>query len=553
MQLTDLKRGYLITYKERLKEREILVNLMTNVRDRTELCVYPSEMLAPSKLMSTIRFLEVPEDAKYIKPYPKNMLPESLLQDPVHLWRAESGIELVHREPDVYEMIRVWRNWLLMTDEQKAESDKKSKEFFNVTNDENFRYLLSSSKSKRIYGYPKNGDIISVSVETENRGVVAYVSNVTDTSFDITYLDNGNQRIVGETDEFELKTGDCANAVSPCRTTVGRFLLNQMLLSEPFGDLIPYINGPIDPGDVGKLIAKEMLKRDKSRITVESIKKYADALYYIGHFTELCVPTYSRAALSTDPAVAKRKKELIEEHKDELDDPRVLAAIEDELIKMDKDYLKDDKVMRFYGPLGGKPFNICRKKMYLAVGGIEAFSKNAGEYEFLQRSLSEGWESSDMSTIGNEIRKGSFNRGHETQKGGAQTKYLTRVFQDLRVQPGSDCKTHRGILTDFNKYPFKDYNGQYIWYKDKWTLITPENVSDFKPGVYKLRSPMYCEMEGSICEKCAGETLAFLDNRQIAILAIEISSTFLTMSLKAMHGTKLTTYDLKDINKYIIS
>ena len=66
----------------------------------------------------------------------------SLIDDPAHKWRMETGIELVHQEPDVEELRRIWANWLLMTPEQKAESDAKSVELFGKTNAEHFGELL---------------------------------------------------------------------------------------------------------------------------------------------------------------------------------------------------------------------------------------------------------------------------------------------------------------------------------------------------------------------------------------------------------------------------
>ncbi|MFH0846095.1 MAG: hypothetical protein V1851_01700 [Patescibacteria group bacterium] len=59
---------------------------------------------------------------------------EFLLSDPVHLWRAETGIELIHKEPVREEQERIWKNWNEMIDEMKQESDKKSLEIFGIDN-----------------------------------------------------------------------------------------------------------------------------------------------------------------------------------------------------------------------------------------------------------------------------------------------------------------------------------------------------------------------------------------------------------------------------------
>ena len=59
---------------------------------------------------------------------------ERQLTDPVHAWRAETGIELIHKEPTRDEQLRIWSNWNEMTDDMKRESDRKSIELFGVDN-----------------------------------------------------------------------------------------------------------------------------------------------------------------------------------------------------------------------------------------------------------------------------------------------------------------------------------------------------------------------------------------------------------------------------------
>lgn len=77
----------------------------------------------------------------------KNRYPEKadrLLNDPVHLWRAKTGIELIHKEPTLQEQERIWSNWKLMTENQKVESDKKCIEFFGMTNEEHHEKIIDS-------------------------------------------------------------------------------------------------------------------------------------------------------------------------------------------------------------------------------------------------------------------------------------------------------------------------------------------------------------------------------------------------------------------------
>lgn len=79
--------------------------------------------------------------------YPENVA-EKILGDPVHLWRAETGIELIHKEPDIEEQKRIWKNWQEMSEEQKKISDVKSIEFFGLKNEENNKIIMEGWENK---------------------------------------------------------------------------------------------------------------------------------------------------------------------------------------------------------------------------------------------------------------------------------------------------------------------------------------------------------------------------------------------------------------------
>ncbi len=78
----------------------------------------------------------------YDPPLEYDKLPDHLKKDEVHAWRAKTGIELIHKEPTLDELNRIWKNWQLMTDEQKHISDKKSLELFGLTNEKHYKELL---------------------------------------------------------------------------------------------------------------------------------------------------------------------------------------------------------------------------------------------------------------------------------------------------------------------------------------------------------------------------------------------------------------------------
>lgn len=68
---------------------------------------------------------------------------EMLLKDPVHLWRALNGVELIHKEPTKEEQIRIWNNWNEMGGEMKRKSDIKSIELFGIDNSMHNAQIMS--------------------------------------------------------------------------------------------------------------------------------------------------------------------------------------------------------------------------------------------------------------------------------------------------------------------------------------------------------------------------------------------------------------------------
>lgn len=87
----------------------------------------------------------------YDPPLDYSRLPEHLRQDEVHLWRADTGLELIHREPSQAELDRIWHNWERMTDRQKTISDKASRRFFGRSNSRHLADLRAEASSSESY------------------------------------------------------------------------------------------------------------------------------------------------------------------------------------------------------------------------------------------------------------------------------------------------------------------------------------------------------------------------------------------------------------------
>lgn len=73
--------------------------------------------------------------------YPEKVYKE-LAACPIHRWRAVTGIELIHKEPTIEELKRIWNNWQLMSAEEKTISDQKSIQLFGMDNETHYLTLI---------------------------------------------------------------------------------------------------------------------------------------------------------------------------------------------------------------------------------------------------------------------------------------------------------------------------------------------------------------------------------------------------------------------------
>lgn len=85
--------------------------------------------------------------AELKKYYPEKA--EALLNDPVHFWRATTGIELIHQEPTLEEQKRIWQNWQEMSEDLKLKSEAKSLELFGMNNFEHHKEIMQSGADNK--------------------------------------------------------------------------------------------------------------------------------------------------------------------------------------------------------------------------------------------------------------------------------------------------------------------------------------------------------------------------------------------------------------------
>ena len=340
-------------------------------------------------------------------------------------------------------------------------------------------------------------------------------------------------------DKITIKKGDIANYKGKeMVTTVGRYVTNYLLIAS-ITDLIPYVNDIWDIGEVERQYGQLVLE---GKIATQQYRgQYIDNGTFLSLFGELCIPTLTEKYFKKNKAAVKRLKELLEEHKDELDDPKVIAAIEAEIIAMDKEWLKGDDVERFLAGNKRKGYAISRKKMFGMVGGVEPFGSTSGT-ETITTSIQDGIDPKQMPAIVNEIRKGSYDRGAETAKGGEIAKFTFRATQDVTIIE-EDCKTTDGIIVTFSDGLDPHlFMGVTVINKDgSMSEITEDNIEQYRNKTVKLRSPATCKTKDGFCFKCFPKQFKTLNITRPGTQSIDIGSKFMNNAMQSMHGTVLST------------
>lgn len=337
------------------------------------------------------------------------------------------------------------------------------------------------------------------------------------------------------------QTGGLVNAAT--EASYGQWLANWTVNFWPFGKKLGFIKGRISPGQMEDLIVKRLKdtpedasQRNEQDIYVDEYLKFCDAMFFLAGFSQLCVPAATEKSMVPPPGMAELKKRLLEENKERLHDPAVVAKIEQQLMDFDREWLKGDPSEGF---LQGKKSYQVRKKMFGMYGAESGFSDEM-DVQVIGNSLAEGWDIRHMKLMMDSLRKASYNRGAQTMLGGESVKWLLRASSNITVTK-DDCGTRLG-----NEFTATPENYQWltgfhvIQPQGSKQVVSDEDAKSYIGKKLLVRSPMFCNMSKTdYCKACVGERLATNPTGLSSVVA-EQGSAFLDIYLKAAHGQQLS-------------
>lgn len=338
---------------------------------------------------------------------------------------------------------------------------------------------------------------------------------------------------------IKLPKGSLTNLDTDIETTLGRVIINKVLLDYNFNNKIPYINNKVEIKDIEKIIAAKM-KTDE--ISVKEYVNFADSVNFLRGLSRITNVSATPKNIVAPPGIDEEKKrielEFTAKYGEAWKNNRTLiVAFQNELKQIDNDWLKDDPS---YGKLvSGKIKDNARVKMFLTFGPEVGFDKSGEKVVFVENSLQDGYpkDKTQLSAMFNSARSASYDRGKETQKGGAAAKDILRASSGYKVV-GEDCGTNKGFKIMVTKENKDILKGR--------TLVNNasiDNIDSYLGKVIEIRSPMYCKSHGTTyCKKCVGSNMVnYQDGISLALLSV--SQTLLTISLKAMHNTQVKLMD----------
>jgi hypothetical protein len=345
-------------------------------------------------------------------------------------------------------------------------------------------------------------------------------------------------------EQVQITKGEVLNCSENITTTYGRLLFNYTVIINSFKNKIPYLNMKVSPKQIEDLIIgrlKDNPEKEEDRndtdIYVSEYLDFSNAMFYLTGFTQICVPAATPKTITGAPGIAELKDKLLEENKDRLHDPAVIAKIDAELVAFDKAYMKGDLGEGFLINTG-KSYDIVRKKLY-GMHGAEVGLEEKVDVDLIKNSLSQGWDIEKFPAMNNSLRAGSFNRGAQTALGGESVKWLLRASSNMNVTL-DDCGSNLGIVINVNASNIHKLVGFSVVTKGGSKLIeTIEEANSYINKKIMLRSPMFCKLtKTDFCKTCVGTNLS-ASPTGLSVAISEFGSAVLSMFLKASHGKAL--------------
>jgi hypothetical protein len=339
--------------------------------------------------------------------------------------------------------------------------------------------------------------------------------------------------LYGIKDKITLSTNTFPNIDRDLITNIGQVLINEYFFVYAAGDRVKFVQGKINNKVISKIHTALITDSTVDEVTrKETYLRYFEGANFATIFEEISVVAASLRAMTASKAVLELRAKLLEEYKDQLENPQVLATIDEALSAADREYLKGDVAEAWF--TSGKMIDVVRKKLFGLQGGIERLGGDG--IDFVSNSLVDGYRPEDLPAIINQLRSGSYDRGASTGLGGYAAEMMGRINQSVQLID-QDCGVSIGKREIVNDYI--DLSGRYE--VGSHEPITEESQKAMIGKRIILRDPTACKApDGNVCRVCMGDKEAS-STIGIQPRTMAMANVFLKISLSMFHGTASKT------------
>lgn len=341
---------------------------------------------------------------------------------------------------------------------------------------------------------------------------------------------------------IELPAGFISTIKKPIITTIGCFLVNLCTFYYPFGDRVEYMNSFIPPKEIDKVWYDLVMNKN---ITVDELMASYAGTSQVSGYNWLFANSITERSLRPAPAAVKYLKKALVENKGKLHIPEVVADIQNEVVRLDKEWIAGDPEEGFNFIVKDKTYRVARMDtLYAQV--LEEMPD-----AIITPALKDGLTIDKFVASVNKSMKGSIDRGNNTALGGVAVKEIVRLFEGTRIVM-EDCGTNLWIDTLVNKTIVDNLVGRYVFSGKSTVLMDEAYIKGHVGKVLKLRDPRTCKSgkkdgEKLFCRYCSGEALA-ANPDAVTAQGISYGSVLLYIFMAAMHGKALEVVKL-DLNE----
>lgn len=327
----------------------------------------------------------------------------------------------------------------------------------------------------------------------------------------------------------------------PFTTTVGLWIFNKVFIEPEMFEVFHYINETITKSKFGYINSEMSYAIIEDKLDLDALKKFIMRCQKFQPYVHILSPNHTMNMLLITELINKKKKELLDLHKDALanKDEKVIGAIEIELLNYAREVLKDDPSMDMYLSGAKSSFDNNFKNLFVMRGAIKNPDPNKG-YDIITSSYMDGISKEEYATFSNSLAAGPYAKAKKTEVGGYWEKLYLQALSHIKLDvPGSDCGTTNYITTTITKKKVGDVMYNYIVEGSRLVCLTSENKDKYIGKTVKMRFSSMCESKTGICNKCAGDLFYKLNLTNVGTMTPQMPSKLKTISMKSFHDSSV--------------